>query len=154
MEPRNRYQGMNSASLCNPGRYDNPIPTRFLGPIDSLKIPAQDKEKQQQKEQLIFTYRQRNSAVVHCFLYLFLSIWGDFVFSFLFFILLLKIREKSSCRALKVLAGRLQFLAFKIHLPAGLSTPGPKPSPLICGYMAWGSRAPFPYWTKYLLVCK
>ncbi len=24
-----------------PGRYDNPIPTRFLAPIDSLKIPAQ-----------------------------------------------------------------------------------------------------------------
>ncbi len=23
------------------GRYDNPIPTRFLAPIDSLKIPAQ-----------------------------------------------------------------------------------------------------------------
>jgi hypothetical protein len=24
------------------GRYDNPIPTRFLTPIDCLKIPAQD----------------------------------------------------------------------------------------------------------------
>jgi hypothetical protein len=32
---------MNSASLCNlAGRYDNPIPPRFLAPIDSLKIPA------------------------------------------------------------------------------------------------------------------
>ncbi len=41
MEPRNRFQGMNSASLCNlAGRYDNPIPTRFLAPIDCLKIPA------------------------------------------------------------------------------------------------------------------
>jgi hypothetical protein len=41
MEPRKRYQGMNSASLCNlAGRYDNPIPPRFLAPIDSLKIPA------------------------------------------------------------------------------------------------------------------
>ncbi len=32
---------MNSASLCIlAGRYDNPIPTRFLAPIDCLKIPA------------------------------------------------------------------------------------------------------------------
>jgi hypothetical protein len=29
---------MNSASLA--GQYDNPIPTRFLAPIDRLKIPA------------------------------------------------------------------------------------------------------------------
>jgi hypothetical protein len=42
MEPRNRFQGINSTSLCSlPGRYDNPIPTRFLAPIDCLKIPAQ-----------------------------------------------------------------------------------------------------------------
>jgi hypothetical protein len=42
MEPRNRFQGMNSASLCSlVGRYDNPIPPRFLAPIDCLKIPAQ-----------------------------------------------------------------------------------------------------------------
>jgi hypothetical protein len=40
---RNRFLGMNFASLCSlAGRYDNPIPTRFLGPIDCLKIPAQD----------------------------------------------------------------------------------------------------------------
>jgi hypothetical protein len=33
---------MNSVSLCSlAGRYDNPIPTRFLAPIDCLKIPAQ-----------------------------------------------------------------------------------------------------------------
>jgi hypothetical protein len=32
---------MNSASLCSlAGPYDNPIPTRFLAPIDCLKIPA------------------------------------------------------------------------------------------------------------------
>ncbi len=32
---------MNSASLCSlEGLYDNPIPTRFLAPIDYLKIPA------------------------------------------------------------------------------------------------------------------
>ena len=41
MGPRNRFQGMNSASLCSlAGRYDNPIPTRCLAPIDFLKIPA------------------------------------------------------------------------------------------------------------------
>jgi hypothetical protein len=41
MGPRNRFQGMNSASLCSlAGRYDNPIPTRFLAPIECLEIPA------------------------------------------------------------------------------------------------------------------
>ncbi len=41
MGPRNRFQGMNSASLCSlAGRYDNPLPPRFLAPIDSLKISA------------------------------------------------------------------------------------------------------------------
>jgi hypothetical protein len=34
-------QGINSASLCSlAGRYDNPIPTRCLAPIDFFKIPA------------------------------------------------------------------------------------------------------------------
>ncbi len=33
---------MNSASLCSlAGRYDSPIPARFLAPIDFFKIPAQ-----------------------------------------------------------------------------------------------------------------
>jgi hypothetical protein len=41
MKPRNRFQGMISTSLCSlAGRYDNPIPPRFLAPVDSLKIPA------------------------------------------------------------------------------------------------------------------
>ncbi len=41
LEPRNRLQGINSASLCSlAGRYNNPIPSRFLIPIDCLKIPA------------------------------------------------------------------------------------------------------------------
>jgi hypothetical protein len=32
-EPKNRFQGTNSARLCSlTGRYDNPIPTRFLAP--------------------------------------------------------------------------------------------------------------------------
>ncbi len=40
-EPKNRFQGIDSASLCSlVGRYDNPKHTRFLAPIDSLKIPA------------------------------------------------------------------------------------------------------------------
>jgi hypothetical protein len=39
MGPRNRFQGMYSASLCIlAGRYDNL--TRFLAPIDCFKIPA------------------------------------------------------------------------------------------------------------------
>jgi hypothetical protein len=41
-EPKNRFQGTNSGRLCSlAGRYDNLIPTRFLAPIDCLKIPAQ-----------------------------------------------------------------------------------------------------------------
>ncbi len=33
---------MNSAHLCSlAGRYDNPLPPRYLAPIDSLKITAQ-----------------------------------------------------------------------------------------------------------------
>jgi hypothetical protein len=40
-EPKNRFQGIHSASLCSPvSRYDNPIPTRFLALIDCSKIPA------------------------------------------------------------------------------------------------------------------
>jgi hypothetical protein len=41
MEPRNRFSGINSASLCSlAGRYDIPLPTRCLAPIDFLKMPA------------------------------------------------------------------------------------------------------------------
>jgi hypothetical protein len=41
MEPRNRCQGINSASLFSlAGRYENPIPPQCLAPIDFLKIPA------------------------------------------------------------------------------------------------------------------
>jgi hypothetical protein len=40
-----RSQGIDSASLCSlAGRYDNPIPTRFLAPIDYSKFPAQCRE--------------------------------------------------------------------------------------------------------------
>ncbi len=46
MGPRNRFQGMNSASLCSlAGRYNSPIPTRCLAPIDFLKIPALESKK-------------------------------------------------------------------------------------------------------------
>ncbi len=39
--PKNRFQGINSASVCSlAGRYDNPIPTPPPPPRDSLKIPA------------------------------------------------------------------------------------------------------------------
>jgi hypothetical protein len=37
---RLRGQGIDSASLS--GRYDNPVPTRFLAPIDCSKIPSLD----------------------------------------------------------------------------------------------------------------
>ncbi len=41
-EPRNRFQGIDSASLCSlAGRYENTNPTWFLVPIDCSKIPAQ-----------------------------------------------------------------------------------------------------------------
>jgi hypothetical protein len=40
--PRNRFQRIDSASLCSlASRYDNLIPIRFLAPIDWSKIPAQ-----------------------------------------------------------------------------------------------------------------
>ncbi len=42
-EPKNRFQGTNSTRLCSlAGRYDNPIPNRFLVPIDCLKKQALD----------------------------------------------------------------------------------------------------------------
>ncbi len=42
-EPKNRFQGITSASLCSlAGRCDNLIPTQFLALIDCLKFPAQD----------------------------------------------------------------------------------------------------------------
>ncbi len=41
-EPRNRSKGIDSATLCSlVGRYDNPIPTRFLVPNNCSKVPAQ-----------------------------------------------------------------------------------------------------------------
>ncbi len=43
-EPRNRFQGIDSASLCSLADwYDKPNPTRFLAPIECSKIPAQNK---------------------------------------------------------------------------------------------------------------
>jgi hypothetical protein len=41
-EPKNLFQGTDSARLCSlAGRYDHPIASRFLAPIDCLKIQAQ-----------------------------------------------------------------------------------------------------------------
>jgi hypothetical protein len=41
MELKNRFQGIDFASLCSlAGRYDKPIPTRFLASMDRSKIPA------------------------------------------------------------------------------------------------------------------
>ncbi len=41
MEPRNRFHLIDSTNLCSlAGRYDNPIPTQILAPVDCLKIPA------------------------------------------------------------------------------------------------------------------
>jgi hypothetical protein len=41
-EPRNPFQEIDSASLCRlAGRYDNPVPTRFLASKDCSKIPPQ-----------------------------------------------------------------------------------------------------------------
>ncbi len=40
-EHRNRFQEIESASLCSlAGRYDKPIPTQFLAPTDCCTIPA------------------------------------------------------------------------------------------------------------------
>jgi hypothetical protein len=40
-ESKDRFQGTNSARLCSlTGKYNSPIPTRFLAPVDCLKIPA------------------------------------------------------------------------------------------------------------------
>jgi hypothetical protein len=41
--------------LCSlTGRYDNPIPTRFLAPIDCLKIPALESVSSQGKRNKAF----------------------------------------------------------------------------------------------------
>jgi hypothetical protein len=40
-KPKNRFQGIDSACQYSlAGQYGNPIPTRFLAPIDCSKIPA------------------------------------------------------------------------------------------------------------------
>ncbi len=55
MEPRNRCQGIISASLCSlAGRYDNPIPPWFLAPIDFLKIPALSLRQNGRQAPLLF----------------------------------------------------------------------------------------------------
>jgi hypothetical protein len=59
MDPRNRFQGIDSASLCSPaGRYDNPIPTWFLAPIECLKIRAQVRMRKERN----CTYTERQAG--------------------------------------------------------------------------------------------
>jgi hypothetical protein len=54
-----RSTGIDSISLCRlAGRYDNPIPTRFIASIDSTKIPAQARYKP------IVTHRRPNKNCV------------------------------------------------------------------------------------------
>ncbi len=61
-EPKNRFQGPNSFRLCSLAcRYDNLIPTRFLAPIDCLKIPTQMKVFQ---VQVIHLLKENN--LVNC----------------------------------------------------------------------------------------
>ncbi len=53
---------INSASLCSlVGRYDNPIPTWFPAPIDSLKIPAQYSMFERQHVSLQFRRRDHST---------------------------------------------------------------------------------------------
>ncbi len=67
MEPRNWFQGLNSASLCSlVSRYDNPIPTRFLAPIDCLKIPALVKWSQWQPAPPAFCLFLCNMSLIYC----------------------------------------------------------------------------------------
>jgi hypothetical protein len=39
MEPRNRFKGIDSAAYALAGLYNNPIPARFLAPLDCSKAP-------------------------------------------------------------------------------------------------------------------
>ncbi len=60
-EPRNRFQGINSTSLWSlAGRNNNPVLTRFLAPIDCLKIPALLQLYR------VFTRRNIFLVLVHC----------------------------------------------------------------------------------------
>ncbi len=56
-KPKNRFQGINSASLCSiAGRYDNLIPIRFQAPIDCFKIPALTFSVQMCNDDLYFVF--------------------------------------------------------------------------------------------------
>jgi hypothetical protein len=66
MEPRNLFQGMNSASLRSlAGPYDNPIPPRFLAPIDLLKNSSSVYSKQ------VMLYRCPRT----CITYIYTVVW-------------------------------------------------------------------------------
>jgi hypothetical protein len=62
---------MNSASLCSlEGRYDKPIPPRFLAPIDTLKISAQCK----------YTYQYRDGSHIDNFAEILIDLSAVFKF--------------------------------------------------------------------------
>jgi hypothetical protein len=61
MKPKNRFQGIISASLCTlAGRDDNPVPTGLLAPIDCLKIRIEF-----QTEKAIILYNVVNISEEH-----------------------------------------------------------------------------------------
>ncbi len=59
---------MNSASLCSlAGRYNNPIPPRFLAPKDCLKIPALGTKTGEEEgwgaaDQILLSYQEKESV--------------------------------------------------------------------------------------------
>ncbi len=64
MEPRNQFNGMNSASLCSlAGRYDNPIPPRFPAPIDSLISVSGGKSKSKSSKKV----KIKRTGFIYCF---------------------------------------------------------------------------------------
>jgi hypothetical protein len=71
MGPMNRFQGIDSASLCSlAGRYHNPIHNWFLVLIDCLKIPALVNTSQE-KILVQFLYKSICSLNVPTFFYIF-----------------------------------------------------------------------------------
>jgi hypothetical protein len=81
MEPRTRFQGINSANLCSlADRYDNPIPTRFLAPIDCFKIPAQGVESDKQRRKYTILKEGKSAKLFYGLLLiviLVIILWGS-----------------------------------------------------------------------------
>ena len=61
-EPSNRFQGINSASLCSlAGLYVNPIPMQSLAPTDWLKNPPQGEDSQIASYPSVYVYQIREA---------------------------------------------------------------------------------------------